>query len=82
MCSMVRILAEGWRFCHVLSIAGALILSLWDNFITFDQEVTYIWSSPFGLMQAVFFLTRYGNAVTLLYANYCTLQLCSSASSD
>ena len=52
------------------SSAGALILSLWDNFVTIDQEIAYIWSSPFGLMQAVFLLTRYGNTATLLYANY------------
>ncbi|KAI0795179.1 hypothetical protein BC629DRAFT_1439485 [Irpex lacteus] len=60
---------------HTVSVirytaASALVASIWDVGVTFDNEVDCIWSLPFGPVKVLFFFVRYGNVASLMYVNY------------
>ncbi|THH18664.1 hypothetical protein EW146_g2359 [Bondarzewia mesenterica] len=50
-------------------VCAATIL-LYDYALTFEQEVKYVWNSPFGAAKIMFFITRYSVVIDLTVILY------------
>lgn len=51
-------------------LGSALFWLLWDDIVTFDDEVDLIWTQGITLSSVVFYVNRYGVAAMLTVLQY------------
>lgn len=57
-------------FSSIFFPAAALVIAIYDHWLTFDQEVSLIWTQGLSISKVVFMVNRYCAEGVLLFVAY------------